>query len=180
MTAKQTKTKDSSLYFLAAARISLGLVFLWAFFDKLFGLGFATCRNVKTDTVTTLCQNAWVHGGSPTLGFLKFATKGPLASFYQGLAGNGLIDALFMSGLLLIGLALVLGIGIRIATVAGTLLVLMMWSAALWPANNPILDEHIIYAFLLLTVGASNSRQVLGLRDWWVQQPVVKRFRVLE
>ena len=34
-----------ALYALALARISLGLIFLWAFFDKLWGLGFATCRD---------------------------------------------------------------------------------------------------------------------------------------
>ena len=29
-------------YILGLLRISIGLIFLWAFFDKLFGLGFAT------------------------------------------------------------------------------------------------------------------------------------------
>ena len=33
---------DTTWYALAAARILLGIVFLWAYFDKLFGLGFAT------------------------------------------------------------------------------------------------------------------------------------------
>jgi hypothetical protein len=46
-------------YFLAAARIALGWTFLWAFTDKLLGLGFATEP-----------QNAWIRGGSPTFGFL--------------------------------------------------------------------------------------------------------------
>ena len=41
-------------------RISLGLIFLWVFFDKLFGLGFAT-----------LPDKSWLLGNSHTFGFLK-------------------------------------------------------------------------------------------------------------
>ncbi len=179
-TSIHSATNDKSLYFLAVARIVLGLTFLWAFFDKLFGLGFATCRDIKTDTVTVLCEKAWVNGGSPTTGFLKFATRGPLADFYQGLAGNAFIDILFMGGLLFIGFALVVGIGMRIATVSGVLLMMMMWSSMILPENNPLLDEHVIYSVVLLALLAANSSQKWGLRSWWVRQPLVKRFPVLE
>jgi thiosulfate dehydrogenase (quinone) large subunit len=177
---KQNSSKDKSPYFWAAARIALGLTFLWAFFDKLFGLGFATCRDAATNTVTVMCGKAWVNGGSPTTGFLKFATKGPLAEFYQGLAGNAVVDILFMAGLLLIGLALVAGIGMRIATISGVLLMTMMWSALLLPENNPILDDHVIYSIVLLGLLASNGSQVWGLRNWWVKQSLVKRLPILE
>jgi thiosulfate dehydrogenase (quinone) large subunit len=171
---------DKSTYAWAMLRISIGLVFLWAFLDKLFGLGFATCRDAKTDTVSMMCQKAWANGGSPTDGFLKFGTHGPFAEFYQGLAGNGLIEVLFMSGLLLIGLALVLGIGIKIATLAGSLLLFMMWTAALPPDNNPVLDDHIVYILVLAGVSMSNRNQKWGLNRWWVKQPIVKRLPILE
>ena len=69
-------------------RLSIGWIFLWGFIDKLFGLGFAT----KADS-------AWLAGGSPTFGFLKFAVKGPFAGFYHGLAGSAAVDWLFMAGL---------------------------------------------------------------------------------
>lgn len=180
MAAKKQSTDDKTPYYWAAARIALGLTFLWAFLDKLFGLGFATCRDVQTNTVTVICEKAWVHGGSPTTGFLKFAAKGPLAPFYQGLAGNNLVDVLFMVGLGLIGLALIAGIGMRIATISGALLMLLMWSALLLPENNPIIDEHIIYSIVLLGLLAANRRQVWGLRNWWIKQPIVKRFPILE
>src|SRR5918911_3696589 len=93
---------------------------------------------------------AWIHGGSPTQGFLGFATKGPLAGFYQNLAGNPVIDWLFMLGLLGIGLALILGVGMRIAAGSGALLLIMMWSAVLPPANNLFMDDHIVYALVLV------------------------------
>lgn len=177
--AKQQKSAQGGLYALALARISIGLIFLWAFFDKLFGLGFATCRNAKTNAVTVACKQAWIHGGSPTASFLSHATKGPLASFYQSLSGHVLIDVLFMAGLLLIGKALTFGVGIRLATTFGSLLLLMMWSAALWPANNPLLDDHIVYVFVLFAIYGFNSQQKLGMGAWWAKQPIVKRFPIL-
>lgn len=178
--SKQPKTNEKSLYFLALARIGLGLTFLWAFFDKLLGLGFATCRNAETNTVAMYCEKAWINGGSPTTGFLKFATKGPLAEFYQGLAGNGVVDVLFMGGLLLIGFALVAGIGMRLATISGVVLLMMMWSSMMLPENNPLLDDHVIYSIVLLALLTSNQNQKWGLRSWWVKQSIVKRFPVLE
>jgi thiosulfate dehydrogenase [quinone] large subunit len=170
---------DKVWYSIALLRISLGLIFLWAFFDKLFGLGFATCRDAKTDVVTTMCSNAWVEGGSPAEGFLKFATKGPLQDFYSGLAGNTFIDFLFMAGLLLIGVALIFGVAIKIAAVSGSILMLMMWSAALLPENNPLLDDHIVYIFALMAILYGNDNQKLGLGSRWAKQELVKRFPIL-
>ncbi len=178
--AKAKQKKDKAPYYWALARIMLGFTFLWAFFDKLLGLGFATCRNAKTDAVTMLCEKAWVNGGSPTSGFLKFATKGPFADIFQSMAGNKLVDILFMTGLLLIGLALLFGIGMKIATVSGALLLMLMWTATLYPENNPFIDDHIIYSIILLGLLKSNQTQVWGLRSWWVKQPLVKQLPILE
>lgn len=180
MPNKKVKNSDKTPYALAVARIGLGLTMLWAFFDKLAGLGFATCRDAKTDVVSTMCGKAWLNGGSPTEGFLKFASKGPFESFYHSLAGNNFIDVLFMAGLLLIGLALLSGIGMKIATVTGSILMLMMWSAVLPPENNPVLDDHLIYIVVLWALYANNSQQKWGLRNWWIQQPLVKRLPILE
>lgn len=178
--SKLNSTNDKSPYFWAMVRIALGFTFLWAFLDKLLGLGFATCRSAETNTVTVLCEKAWVNGGSPTTGFLQFAAKGPLAPFYQSLAGNAFIDVLFMAGLFLIGFALVAGIGMKIASISGVLLMMMMWSSLLLPENNPLIDDHVIYSLALLGLLASNKRQVWGLRSWWIKQSLVKRLPILE
>lgn len=168
-----------TLYMIAVMRIGIGFIFLWAFVDKLFGLGFATCRDLATDTTSTLCDKAWIQGGSPTTGFLKFATKGPFAEFYQNLAGNTAIDWIFMLALLLAGVALVFGVGIRLATMGAGILLFLMWTAELWPANNPILDDHIIYIFALMVILFTDSFQKLGLGSWWRKQPLVKKFPIL-
>jgi uncharacterized membrane protein YphA (DoxX/SURF4 family) len=52
-------------------RLVLGFIFLWAFVDKVFGLGFATASS-----------KAWIHGASPTAGFLMFFLTG-LQVFYN-------------------------------------------------------------------------------------------------
>lgn len=180
MPSKKTSAGDKSLYAWAVLRISLGFTFLWAFFDKLYGLGFSTCRDAKTQVIAHSCKAAWINGGSPTKGFLSHATKGPFASFYQHLSGHVWVDTLFMAGLLGLGIALTLGIGMRIAVVTGSLLLLMMWSAALWPANHPFLDEHLIYIVILFGLYHVNKQQKWGLRAWWVKQDLPKRFPILE
>ena len=150
-------------------RISLGFILLWAFFDKLLGLG-----------MNTALEKSWLAGTSPTLGFLKLATKGPLAGFYQNLAGNVVVDWLFMMGLLLIGLALILGVGMKIATYSGSLLMFLMWSASFPPKTNPLIDQHIIYILVLLGLNATKAGEHLGFGKWWSNTGIVKKFPILE
>ena len=176
---KKNNNSNSSNYAWGMLRISLGLTFLWAFFDKLFGLGFSTCRG-ESGIVTIACEKAVVSGGSATMGFLKFATTGPLSDFYQSLAGNLAIDVIFMTALLGLGLALTLGIGMKVATFSGVALMLMMWSAALLPENNPIIDEHIIYSIALIGLLLVNDNQRLGLGRWWSKTNLVKKMQFLE
>lgn len=156
-------------YVWASARIGLGFIILWAFLDKTFGLGFAT-----------KASNSWINGGSPTTGFLKFATSGIFEGLFSGLAGNAVVDVLFMLALLLVGVALILGVGMKIATISGGLLMLLLWMANVPPANNPILDEHIIYLILLIGLMKVRAGQTLGLGKWWSNMSLVKRFPILE
>lgn len=180
MPTKKKPIKDNSPVAWALLRLSLGFIFLWAFLDKLFGLGFATCRDAKTDAVNVMCGKAWLEGGSPTEGFLKFGTQGPFADFYQNLAGLTWVDWLFMMGLLLIGLALITGTALRLATVTGSLLLFMMWTAVLWPANNPLIDDHIVYVFALAGIYMTRDASLWSLRRWWLSQAIVKKYRILQ
>ena len=167
-------------YVAGILRLSLGWVFLWAFLDKTFALGFSTGRNPDTGVVTRFGEDAWIHGASPTLGFLKFGTEGPLASFYQGLAGAAWADWLFMIGLLGIGLALMLGVAMRITTVSAVALLIMMWSAALPKTTNPLIDDHIIYALTLVVLTLAGAGSMLGLGKRWNRLDIVQRHRFLQ
>lgn len=150
-------------------RVALGFIFFWAFIDKVFGLGFATTQD-----------KSWLDGVSPTTGFLKFAVHGPLASFFNGLAGNPLIDWLFMLGLLGIGLSLLFGIGLRIAGYSGAFLVFLMYLSLFPSENNPILDEHIIYLFIFLAFATGEIGHRFSLYHWWKQTELVKKYPVLK
>lgn len=161
---KKTVNYKNAWYTLAAARIMLGFVFLWAFLDKTMGLGFATTHD-----------KAWLAGGSPTTGFLKFGVneKSPLFDFFQGLAGNPLVDWLFMLGLLGIGMALIFGIGLRVVAVAGSILLLLMWAALMPLENNPIIDDHIVYAVMLWVFAFAPRKW--SLINQWLQNSYVKK-----
>src|SRR3954447_8817946 len=172
--AKETRAQRASRYVAAIIRISLGWTFLWAFLDKAFALGHETGVDPKTGAIHYFGSAAWIHGGSPTAGFLGFGTKGPLSGFYQGLAGNPAIDWLFMLGLLGIGVALILGVGMRIAAGSGALLLVMMWSAVLPPANNLFMDDHIVYALVLGLLALIGAGRTFGLGKVWEKIPFVQ------
>ncbi|MEU8193212.1 hypothetical protein AB0C10_05455 [Microbispora amethystogenes] len=159
---------DPARYVWAAARIAVGWVFLWAFLDKLFGWGFATPA-----------AKAWVNGGSPTTGFLKGTADHTFGGLFGALAGQGWVDWLFMTGLLGVGAALVLGVGMRIAAVAGGLLLVLMWAAELPLTTNPFMDEHIVYALVLAGLALTRAGETFGLGGWWAATPLVRRFPIL-
>jgi thiosulfate dehydrogenase [quinone] large subunit len=152
---------------LAVLRLMFGFYFLWAFVDKTFGLGFATPA-----------ERAWINGGSPTKGFLS-GVEGPFAGVYNAIAGNAFIDILFMVGLLGIGLALVLGIGMRIAAVSGAVLYVLMWTAALPMTTNPILDDHLTGAMTLIVLALTAAGTTWGLGQWWSSQSFIQKHRWL-
>ena len=155
-------------YLLGVLRVCLGWVFLWAFLDKTFGLGHDTTS-----------KQAWIHGGSPTYGFLHFSASGPFASFYKDIAGQGWADWLFMLGLLGIGIGLCAGIAMRASSVAAAIMLVLMWSVVLPPANNPFMDDHLIYAIAVLALPVLQADRMLGLGTWWKQTALVRRFPVL-
>lgn len=154
---------------LGILRICMGLIFFWAFIDKLFGLGFST----KAD-------KSWLDGVSPTAGFLKNAATGPLANFYHSLGNSDLVTWLFMLGLLGIGLALILGVGVKIAGYSGALMMLLMWSALLPTETHPFLDDHIVYLIVFLFFTRIPVGEYIGLGKWWSETALVKKYSFLQ
>ncbi|WP_428833162.1 hypothetical protein [Micromonospora coerulea] len=161
----ETTRQRATRYVFAGLRIALGWTFLWAFLDKLFGLGHGTAA-----------KNAWINGGSPTKGFLTFGAAGPFEGFYHEIAGAAWADWLFMLGLAAIGVALLLGIGMRVTAVAGGILLVMMWTVVLPPENNLFMDDHLIYAGLLAGLALVGAGNTLGLGRVWAKLPIVRRF----
>jgi thiosulfate dehydrogenase (quinone) large subunit len=168
---------------LSVLRIMFGLTFLWAFFDKLLALGFATGRSVNpetgAETVDRFGDAAWINGGSPTEGFLLYGADGPFKDFYNDIAGDAWTNWLFMLGLLGIGIALTFGVGMRIGAAAGALMYVLMWTVVLPPENNPVLDDHLLGAMTLIVLAAFHAGDTWGLGRWWKSTSVVQNAPVL-
>jgi thiosulfate dehydrogenase (quinone) large subunit len=151
-------------------RISLGFIFIWAFFDKLLGLGFATTP-----------ERAWIAGGSPTTGFLSNAVTGPFEGLFKSLAGSTFVDILFMIGLLGIGISIMFGIAMKIGTVSGVLMMALMYIAQLPYPNNPVVNDYVIYSLLFMVMFyKSNSSELLGFGKSWKKLKLVKKYKFLE
>ena len=167
-TVEETTQHRAYRYTIAAVRLSLGWIFVWAFLDKMFGLGHETPS-----------AGAWVNGGSPTAGFLGKATVGPFASAYQSIAGATWVNVAFMAALAAIGVALMLGIAMRLAAAGGALLMVMMWAAVLPPANNHFMDYHLVYALVLVVLALTGAGRTLGLGRRWERISLVNRYGFL-
>jgi thiosulfate dehydrogenase [quinone] large subunit len=158
---------------LAVLRIATGFIFFWAFLDKTFGLGYSTPR-----------AQAWINGGTPSQGFLKSpAVVGPFKPFFAAIA-SPTTDVLFMLGMLAVGVAVILGIGLRVSAVAGTIILLFMYLAE-WSfgpnaaSTNPVVDYHIIFALSLILVAVLAAGDTWGLGQPWKRLRIVQRHRWL-
>ena len=172
-----------SLALFSRRKLAFGLTFLWAFFDKLLALGYSTGAVLNEQGTKTgidfFSKDAWINGGNPTLGFLKFGASGPFKGFYNAIAGETWVNVLFMFGLLAIGIALTFGIAMRLGTIAGFVMYVMMWTVALWPANNPVLDDHILGALSMVVLGLALAGDTWGAGRIWARTQLVRRFPIL-
>lgn len=155
-----------------ALRLLLGWSFLWAFLDKMFGLGFATCRAGDSSSIDFACDAAMINGGSPTYGFLEFGTQGShTGDLFSWMASSGpdsigLADIGFMAALLFGGVALLTGIAVRSAAIGGALLMAFMFLAGdVWPENNPVNSSHVIEMAAFLGIAAVGAGP-LSLQRW--------------
>ena len=161
----------------AALRVVVGFLFLWAFLDKTFGWNYATPS-----------AKAWIHGGSPTSGFLKGVAVGPFQALFHNIAGAPWADWLFMLGLLGIGVALIAGVAVRIAAASGVVMLAGMWLAtyplAQWDSTgaatsstNPFVDDHMVNALVLIVLALTHAGNTWGLGKVWARLPFVTRHR---
>ena len=153
---------------LAALRIVIGFNFFWSFLDKLLGLNY-----------TTAAENAWIQGGSPTQGYLMGASDGWLGPMWEALAGNVVLDIVFMLALLGLGVAALTGAGLRIAAVAGVLLSIGFYLSQLpleaGAATNPITTAHWYYFLLFLLFPFLDAGRTWGVANIWERFSIVQK-----
>lgn len=173
-------THETARQGLAALRILFGLTFLWAFFDKLLALGYSTGVNPATGATDRFGDAAWIHGGSPTQGYLSHvAGSNWFHGIFTAMAGAAWVDWLFMLGLLGVGLSLTAGVGLRIAAISGGLLYLMMWAASFPLTTNPVIDDHVVGFVALAVFALTLAGDTWGLGRAWAKTQFVRRFPIL-
>ena len=149
-----TKFQKLSLFFL---RISLGWLMFYA--------GIVKVLNPE-----------WSAAG-----YLKSAKT--FVGFYQWLASPGVLPIInFLNewGLTILGVSLILGIGVRLSSILGTALMLLYYFPVLdFSYPNPhsyLVDEHIIYALVLLLFASFRAGRIWGLENWCSNLPICSKF----
>jgi thiosulfate dehydrogenase [quinone] large subunit len=117
-------------------------------------------------------------------GFLQNAipAANPVPELWTFFASVPGINYLISIGLILLGLSLLFGIGVRVAAIAGTLMMVMFWFAT-YPFPKAvvfIVQKNVIYAVLLLAAAYFNAGHYRGLDGKLAQLDVVKNNAVLQ
>ncbi len=125
--------------------------------------------------ITKVLDPAWSAAG-----YLKGAKT--FTGFYQWLTTPDLLPFTnFINewGLTLLGISLILGIGVRLSSILGAILMLLYYFPILdFPYPNPhafLVDEHLIYVAALLLLGSLRAGRTWGLENWCSKIPVLRR-----
>jgi thiosulfate dehydrogenase (quinone) large subunit len=143
----------------AVLRIAIGSVFLTAGLEKALG-------------ATPFDATGFLKGATAGIPWLGEAAKGvvynPTHDLWVSLAGNAalmpVINWMVVSGEILIGLALVLGLFTRFAAIAGTLMVSFFFVAS-WDLSHGIVNSQLLDAVVTAFVGIMGAGRYYGLDE---------------
>lgn len=145
---------EKSVIFLL--RLSLGWVFLYS-------------------AVTKIANPSWSAAG-----LLKSAHTFP--ALYQWFSTPSMLPTInFLNewGQLLLGISLILGIGVRLSSILGVVLLLLYYLPQLnFPyigKTSYLVDEHIIYSLVLVYFAAIRAGRIYGLEEWCTNLPVCRK-----
>lgn len=118
-------------------------------------------------------------------GYLKGAKTFPL--FYNWLLQPNILPVInFINewGLVLLGVSLIIGLGIRLSSILGSVLMILYYLPLLqfpYPnAHSFFVDEHIIYIAALLVLASIKAGQVWGLGAWCTNCSVCKKYPLIK
>jgi len=129
--------------------------------------------------ITKVLNPAWSAGGY--LGGAK--TFSGLYAYFADPSILPIIDFINEWGLTLLGISLILGIFVRLSSVCGALLMLLYYLPVLdgfYPnAHSFVVDEHIVYIFALLYLGAVRAGRIWGLEKKVTDSKLFSNFRAI-
>jgi thiosulfate dehydrogenase [quinone] large subunit len=152
--------KDSYRLAIAVLRIGVGIIFLWAGLEKVFGPEpFSAAGFLEFATGGTL---GWPFVSEPVEG----AVYNPTQGLWAGLATNdgamAVVNVLVPWGQIGIGLGLILGLLTRFSAAMGGLMMLFFFLAA-WEFEHGIVNQHVTYALVTAFIGLIGAGNYYGL-----------------
>lgn len=120
--------------FLLIIRLSLGVVFLWSGISK-------------------------VLSDFSAQGYLGHAVYGPFADIFSSLAGSKVVDLLVIWGEIAIGLSMLTGILLRLASFSGMTMMLLFYLST-FPPEHGLVNEQIIYALFFYLFGFTQFKRL--------------------
>ena len=146
----------------AIGRIIIGVIFLWAGLEKVIGgAGEWTAKGFL----------AFGTGGTLGWPFVTGAVVegtifNPTHQFWVDLSKNdglmNVVNFLVQFGQISIGLALILGVATRFASLMGSLMMLFFFVAA-WDFAYGVVNQHLTYAVVTLGLGVIGAGNYYGL-----------------
>lgn len=147
-----SKTEKIIIFLL---RLSLGWIFLYS-------------------AVTKISNPNWSAEG-----FLKGAQT--FSNLYNGLTSPAFLPAVnFVNewGQFILGVSLILGIGVRLSSAFGAILMILYYFPQLnFPyigKTSYLVDEHIVYFLVLVYLAAIRAGRIYGLENWCVNLPICR------
>lgn len=126
--------------------------------------------------ITKVLDQSWSAAG-----YLEGAKT--FVGFFQWFLEPGVLPIInFINewGLTLLGISLILGIFVRASSFLGAILMLLYYFPVLeFPYIKPhsyLVDEHIIYALVLLFFASLRAGRYWGLENWCSNLPICSRF----
>lgn len=146
-------------YSLLAMRIGMGWILLQGGLTKLF-------------------NPSWTAAG-----YLSNVPAGnPFTSYWSMMAGNPIVDQLVIWGLVLTGIALIIGAFTRLTVFSASTMMLLFWASSLegglmqgFPvAHGWVINSDIVYVILMVAAAEFGAGRILGVDEYLEQTGFVE------
>ncbi len=138
--ARSREAGQKFTYFLL--RLGMGILFFWAGWVKIIDPQWSAA--------------GYIAGSELFIGFYNWFLQPEILP---------VINFLNEWGLMFIGIALVFGVFVRLASVFGIILMSLYYIPG-YPPENGLVDVHIIYALVFLMFTAFGAGKILTLNNW--------------
>ena len=125
--------------------------------------------------ITKVLDPAWT-----ATGYLTNAKTFPgFYGWFVSPENIGWVNFLNEWGLTLIGVSLILGLGVRLSSILGAILMLLYYFPVLeFPKveHGFIVDDHLIYAVVLAFLATVRAGRYYGLDNWCANLPICRKY----